>query len=78
MSSLKRKRSSNATNNEQRVAYVPILPIVGIGGVGKTTLAQEITTLQRVKSYFDKIIWICVSDEFDEERFTKVLIKSLR
>ena len=53
------------------------MPIVGIGGVGKTTLAQEITTLQRVKSHFDKIIWICVSDEFDEERFTKVLIKSL-
>ncbi|XP_039787162.1 putative disease resistance protein RGA3, partial [Panicum virgatum] len=77
MSSLKRKRSSNATNNDQRVAFVPILPIVGIGGIGKTTLAQEITTLQRVKSYFDKIIWICISDEFDEERCTKVLIKSL-
>ncbi|PUZ75132.1 hypothetical protein GQ55_1G124700 [Panicum hallii var. hallii] len=76
-SSSKRKRSSNATNNEPRVAFVPVLPIVGIGGVGKTTLAQEITTLQRVESHFDKIIWICVSDEFDEERFTKVLIKSL-
>jgi len=76
-SSSKRKRSSHAANNEPRIAYVPVLPIVGIGGVGKTTLAQEITTLQRVKSYFDKIIWICISDEFDEERFTKVLIKSL-
>ena len=76
-SSSKRKRSSHAANSEPRIAYVPVLPIVGIGGVGKTTLAQEITTLQRVKSHFDKIIWICVSDEFDEERFTKVLIKSL-
>ena len=76
-SSSKRKRSSHAANSEPRIAYVPVLPIVGIGGVGKTTLAQEITTLQRVKSYFDKIIWICISDEFDEERCTKVLIKSL-
>ena len=76
-SSSKRKRSSHAANSEPRIAYVPVLPIVGIGGVGKTTLAQEITTLQRVKSHFDKIIWICISDEFDEERFTKVLIKSL-
>ena len=76
-SSSKRKRSSHAANSEPRIAYVPVVPIVGIGGVGKTTLAQEITTLQRVKSHFDKIIWICVSDEFDEERFTKVLIKSL-
>ncbi|KAG2650221.1 putative disease resistance protein RGA1 isoform X2 [Panicum virgatum] len=76
-SSSKRKRSSHAANSEPRIAYVPVLPIVGIGGVGKTTLAQEITTLQRVKSHFDNIIWICVSDEFDEERFTKILIKSL-
>ncbi|XP_062197484.1 putative disease resistance protein RGA4 isoform X2 [Phragmites australis] len=76
-SSNKRKRTSNAANNEPRMAFVPVLPIVGIGGVGKTTLAQEITTLQRVKSHFDKIIWICVSDDFDDERFTKVLIKSL-
>ena len=76
-SSSKRKRSSHAANSEPRIAYVPVLPIVGIGGVGKTTLAQEITTLQRVKSHFDKIIWICVSDEFDEERFTQILIKSL-
>jgi len=76
-SSSKRKRSSNATNNEPREAFVPVLPIVGIGGVGKTTLAQGITTLRRVKSHFDKIIWICVSDEFDETKFTKVLINSL-
>jgi len=75
-SSSKRKRSSHIANNEPRIAYVPVLPIVGIGGIGKTTLAQEITTLQKVKSHFDKIIWICVSDEFNE-RFTKVLIKSL-
>nr|XP_034592117.1 disease resistance protein RGA2-like [Setaria viridis] len=77
LSSSKRKKSSNAANNKPRITSVPVLPVVGIGGVGKTTLVQQITTLQRVKSHFDKIIWICVSDEFDVERFTKVLIKSL-
>ncbi|RCV05984.1 hypothetical protein SETIT_1G126700v2 [Setaria italica] len=77
LSSSKRKRSSNAASNKPRITSVPVLPVVGIGGVGKTTLVQQITTLQRVKSHFDKIIWICVSDEFDVERFTKVLIKSL-
>ncbi|CAN6231293.1 unnamed protein product [Urochloa humidicola] len=73
----KRKRTSNAANNQLRVSSVPVLPIVGIGGVGKTTLAQEITTFKIVKSHFDKIIWICVSDDFDVERFTKVLIRNL-
>ncbi|TVU32555.1 hypothetical protein EJB05_24288, partial [Eragrostis curvula] len=77
MSSSKRKRTSNAANNEPRASFLPVLPIVGIGGVGKTTLAQEITTLQSVKSHFDKIIWICVSDDFDAVKFTKVLINSL-
>ncbi|CAD6260278.1 unnamed protein product [Miscanthus lutarioriparius] len=79
-STSKRKRtaSSAADSTEPiRISSVPVLPIVGIGGVGKTTLAQEITTLPSVKSHFDNIIWICVSDDFDEERFTKVLIKSL-
>ncbi|CAL4888484.1 unnamed protein product [Urochloa decumbens] len=76
-SSSKRKRTSNAANNQLRMSSLPVLPIVGIGGVGKTTLAQEITTLKIVKSHFDKIIWICVSDEFDVERFTKVLIRNL-
>jgi hypothetical protein len=73
----KRRRTSNAANNDCMTTFIPVLPIVGIGGVGNTTVAQEITTLQRVKYHFDKIIWICISDEFDEERFTKVLIKSL-
>ncbi|CAO2045467.1 unnamed protein product [Urochloa humidicola] len=76
-SSSKRKRTSNAAKNQLRVSSVPVLPIVGIGGVGKTTLAQEITTLKIVRSHFDKIIWICVSDDFDVERFTKVLIRNL-
>ncbi|XP_066376812.1 putative disease resistance protein RGA4 isoform X2 [Miscanthus floridulus] len=79
-STSKRKRTASiaADSTEPiRIPSVPVLPIVGIGGVGKTTLAQEITTLPSVKSHFDNIIWICVSDDFDEERFTKVVIKSL-
>nr|AGT16510.1 hypothetical protein SHCRBa_119_B13_F_10 [Saccharum hybrid cultivar R570] len=80
-STSKRKRtaSSAADSTEPvRIPSIPVLPIVGIGGVGKTTLAQEITTRPSVKSHFDNnIIWICVSDDFDEERFTKILINSL-
>ncbi|VAH55122.1 unnamed protein product [Triticum turgidum subsp. durum] len=48
----------------------------GIGGVGKTTLAQHICSHQRVRSHFKKIIWICVSDDFDVKRLTKEVIQS--
>ncbi|EMS59032.1 Disease resistance protein RGA2 [Triticum urartu] len=84
----KRKRETSSTNastststssnvsNESRVSSLPILPIAGIGGVGKTTLAQHICSHQRVKSHFELIIWICVSDDFDVKRLTKEVIQS--
>jgi len=54
---------------------VPVLPIVGIGGVGKTTLAQDIRNNANLKRHFDLIIWLCVSDDFDVKRLTKEAIK---
>ncbi|XP_006660984.2 putative disease resistance protein RGA3 isoform X1 [Oryza brachyantha] len=40
-----------------------ILPIVGKGGVGKTTLAQMIFNNPRFSNY--SRAWVCVSEEFD-------------
>ncbi|XBH59998.1 hypothetical protein VPH35_114646 [Triticum aestivum] len=66
----------NQISKESRIPSLPVLPIVGIGGVGKTTIAQHICNNKRVKSHFDKIIWICVSDDFDVKRLTKEAIQS--
>ena len=68
--------TSNQVSNESRLSDLPVLPLVGIGGIGKTTLAQHICNHQQVKSYFDLVIWICVSDDFDVKRLTKEAIGS--
>ncbi|KAM3214446.1 hypothetical protein ACQJBY_066754 [Aegilops geniculata] len=66
----------NQIGNESRISDLPVLPIVGIGGVGKTTLAQHICSHEQVESHFDIIIWVCVSDDFDVKRLTKEVVQS--
>ncbi|XP_047338655.1 putative disease resistance protein RGA4 [Impatiens glandulifera] len=51
-----------------------VLPIVGIGGIGKTTLAQMVFNDDEVSKHFDPKIWVCVSDEFDIKLVIKFII----
>ncbi|XP_071719069.1 putative disease resistance RPP13-like protein 1 [Rutidosis leptorrhynchoides] len=44
---------------------VSILPIVGLGRVGKTTLAKLVYNDNKVKDHFEVMAWVCVSDEFN-------------
>ncbi|VAH52045.1 unnamed protein product [Triticum turgidum subsp. durum] len=53
---------------------VVVLPIVGIAGVGKTTLTQLVYDDPDVQSKFDHRIWVRVSRHFDEMRLTREML----
>ncbi|KAM1435557.1 hypothetical protein ACFX2I_043493 [Malus domestica] len=54
---LKALRSDDTTS-----AKIAVLPIVGMGGIGKSTLAQLV--YKHIKDDFDVQAWVCVGEEF--------------
>eukprot|EP00261_Vitis_vinifera_P016165 XP_010644907.2 PREDICTED: putative disease resistance protein RGA4 isoform X1 [Vitis vinifera] len=58
-----------------------VVAIVGIGGLGKTTLAQLVYNDERVVNHFEFKIWACISDDsgdgFDVNMWIKKILKSL-
>ncbi|XP_058765134.1 putative disease resistance RPP13-like protein 1 [Vicia villosa] len=54
-----------------------IVAIVGMGGLGKTTLAQLVCNDEKVQNHFDLTAWACVSEDFDILNVTKTLLESV-
>ncbi|CAH1447960.1 unnamed protein product [Lactuca virosa] len=54
-----------------------IVPIVGMGGVGKTTLAKSIYNNPKIEHHFDVRAWLCVSVKVDVNTLLAKIYESL-
>ncbi|KAL3506837.1 hypothetical protein ACH5RR_032219 [Cinchona calisaya] len=52
-----------------------VIPIVGMGGVGKTTLVQLVYNDERVSSFFELKIWVSVGEDFGIMKIANSIIE---
>ncbi|KAL9423101.1 hypothetical protein AB3S75_035235 [Citrus x aurantiifolia] len=52
-----------------------VIPIIGMPGLGKTTLAQLLFNEERVREHFESKMWVCVTVDYDLPRILKGMIE---
>ncbi|KAF3786396.1 putative disease resistance protein [Nymphaea thermarum] len=67
-------REMSSISGHEGIATVAI---VGIGGLGKTTLAQLVYNDNAVKAHFDLKMWVCVSNDFDLKKITRAITEEV-
>ncbi|GMN65247.1 hypothetical protein TIFTF001_034312 [Ficus carica] len=64
-------------SNDDSGNKVHVIPIVGMAGIGKTTLAGLVYNNDRVSRSFYVKAWVTVSDNFDALRITKTILQNV-
>lgn len=73
----KKRITDSITHDKYSGKDLTILPIVGPGGIGKTTLVQHIYHSQEVQKHFQVKVWICVSQNFIVSKLIEEIEKAL-
>ncbi|KAH1065465.1 hypothetical protein J1N35_030452 [Gossypium stocksii] len=64
------------TTERRAGRFVSVIPIVGLGGIGKTTLAQTVYNDERVMRNFELRMWVCVNEGFNLRKILNLMIES--
>ncbi|XP_057759182.1 putative disease resistance protein RGA1 [Arachis stenosperma] len=64
------------TDHASSTDGLSVYPVVGMGGLGKTTLARWVFNDDRVIQHFDLRIWVCVSTNFNMMKILQSIIES--
>lgn len=63
-------------NDNSQENGIPVIAIVGIGGIGKTTLAQLVYNDPEVSDHFKAKAWVHVTEECDVFKLTQIIFES--
>ncbi|KQK16633.1 hypothetical protein BRADI_1g29634v3 [Brachypodium distachyon] len=65
---------TSAANSREKLS---VLPIVGPGGIGKTTFTQHLYNDKRIDEHFSVRVWICVSTDFDVLKISQQILSCI-